>query len=174
MGRKAKVQKIFLKKLYGEEIRIGVMGWWDNLSSSSRAQLRRCATPSEVALHREMYMMRTLVPAWISVEAVATITGVLAHIREGREDMTPFIQKLAIPKERTGRAPFSENRFQQLMKCSTWDDFYTLMRRSIALLDRSVNPLAVADFIVLWGEHEKDFRFNVADEYYTEAMKHDD
>ena len=48
------------------------------------------------------------------------------------------------------------------MNSATWEEFYTNLRRAIGILDNNVNPLSVADVIILWG---RDFKKIKSGEY---------
>ena len=98
--------------------------WWARLQENNggRAQLKRCNSPEEAALHAETHRLKSMLPNWIPLEAVATIAGVSAHIKN--DTKLGFAQSLATPKEKNGRVPLSESRFRQLLSCREWDELY--------------------------------------------------
>lgn len=169
--------------LYGEEIRDDLLSWWRSMENSSgaRAQLRRCASPEEAVLHPQTHHLRYVLP-WPSVEARATIAGLLSNIKSGENDPSSVGQKLARPSEPGGAAPFSETRFRQLLTSRDWNEFYRNFRRAIQILGGDLNPLLVADTILCWDREQqeqkstapgKSLKFWLSQDYYTEALKHE-
>ena len=142
-----------------------------------RAQLRRCTSPEEAVLHRQTHRLTHVLPR-ASLEAVATIAGLLSHFKSGEGDSSPVGQKLARPAEPGGSAPFSETRFRQLLTSRNWNEFYRNLRRAIQVLGGDVNPLLVADTILCWDREYrgkepttpgKSLKFWLSKDYYTEA-----
>ena len=138
----------------GEEKQGELLAWWKLLRDSqelrgARAQLRRCGSPEEAALHPETYRVQQIV-GWARYEAAATIAGILSHIESGENDPAPLGEKLAKPAESGGSSPFSENRFRQLLKSRDLEEFYRNLRRAIQVLRGVVNPVRVADVILAW------------------------
>lgn len=172
-----KEDKIRFYELYNHEDLIPKLyGWWNNLhgnikskdgkslpsKSGIRAQLARCSSPEEVALYPEVYNVNQFFKdEKISFETVATITGLLACITKNTGKNVGIIKKLATPKD-GDRPVFSEMRFRKLMNSSNWEEFYTNLRRAIGILDNNVNPLSVADIVILWG---RDFSKVESGEY---------
>ena len=182
-AKEPKTVEPYFRRLRNEENRQSLLDWWRSLerNTGARAQLRRAAIPEEVALHPQMHQIRRLVK-WASIEAAATIAGILSHIRSGENDPAPFGQKLAKAKKKGGSAPFSETRFRQLLKSRNWNELYRNLRRAIQVLDRNVNPLIVTDLILCWDREfhkrhdqigERSLKFWLSRDYYTEAMKHE-
>lgn len=168
-------------QLHNEETREELLAWWRSLGkvSGARAQLRRCAAPEEAALHPQTYRVMQIL-GWASSEAAATIAGVLSHIESGEDDPSPLGQRLARPTEPGGSAPFSETRFQQLLKSRDWSEFYRNLRRAIQVLRGQANPLQVADVILAWDKESrnlkyrapgKSLKFWLSEQYYTSAPK---
>jgi CRISPR system Cascade subunit CasB len=155
--------------------------WWTRLQDNhgGRAQLRRCRSPEEVALHPETHRLKNKLPGWLPLEAVATIVGVSAHIKNSTKQK--FAQSLATPKEKNGRVPLSENRFRQLISCREWGELYRGLRRSVTLLDGRVNLLSFVDTILLWNDEfrgaykkpGKGVKFELSRDYYETAIKHE-
>lgn len=192
-----KEDKIHFYELYNHEDLIQKLyGWWNNLhgnikskdgknlpsKSGIRAQLSRCSSLEEVALYPEVYNVNQFFKdEKISFETVAAITGLLSCVKTNKGKNVGLIKKLATPKD--GEHPvFSEMRFRKLMNSGSWKEFYTNLRRAISILDNNVNPLSVADIIMLWGrdfskvksgEYIKpgeSLKYKLAKEYY-EAIK---
>lgn len=152
--------------------------WWDELKRDNgrKAQLRRCSSPDEAAILPGTYYLKRTLPKWVPLELVATIAGLSAHIKENRE--MRFIESLATPKEKSGRVPFSESRFRQLLSCRDWDELYRNLRRAIIILDNSVNYESFVKTVFLWndefrGAHTrpgKSTKFQLSREYYETVM----
>lgn len=167
--------------LYNQEARDELLGWWRALDDAGggRAQLKRCTSPDEAVLHPLTHRLSHLLP-WVSLEAVATIAGLLSHVKTGENDSMPIGRKLARSIEPGGAAPFSESRFRQLLVSRDWNEFYRNLRRAIDMLGGNVNPLLVADMILCWDKEKrgedraapgKTLKFRLSKDYYTEADK---
>ncbi len=164
-----------------EEIQKDFINWWKKLqeNNGSRAQLRRCNSPEEAALHPETYRLKNVLPKWIPLEAVATIAGVSAHIRN--DTAHEFARALATPKERNGQVPLSESRFRQLLSCRNWNEVYRSLRRAVTILDGNVNLTSFVDTVLLWndefkGEYKrpgKGLKFELSRNYYETVMKYE-
>lgn len=151
--------------------------WWANLQEDSggRAQLRRCQSPEEAALHPQTFQLKHML-SWLPLEAVATIAGVGAHIKDASG--ADFGKALAVPKD--GRVPFSESRFRQLLTARDWNELYRSFRRAVTILDGKVSFINFVDTIILWSEEfkgqykeaGKTVKFKLSEAYYTEAIKH--
>jgi len=172
----------FLMALYGkEELQIKFVEWWKSLKEDpgARARLRRCASPEEAALLSETYQVMRIIP-WCSGECAATIAGIVSHIEEGENEKISLAVKLAKPKKKNDRVPFSESRFRHLLSCKTWNEFYTDLRRAVQILGRTVNPLSVIDVIIAWDNElkrkqseaiRKSIKFELSRQYYTQLME---
>lgn len=168
---------------YGKKVQDDLLAWWRSMhdSSGDRAQLRRCVSPEEAVLHPQTHRLTHVLP-WVPLEAVATVAGLLSHVKSGEGDSSSVGHKLAKPTEPGGSPPFSETRFRQLLGSRDWNDFYRNFRRAIQILGGDVNPLLVADTILCWGrEYQgkeptapgKSLKFRLSQDYYTEALKHE-
>lgn len=185
----SETKNIPLYRLRNPEEQEALLQWWNELHRKNqkgvlnkngvRAELRRCSTPEEAALHPETYTLQEILP-WIPIESAATITGILAHVNAGEQDKIGFAGKLAKPKHKGDKSPYSESRFRKLVTTSDYNEFYTLLRRAVQLLDGNVHPLSVADVIIqkifeLKGKNHptvgKSVTFNLSKEYYTELLK---
>jgi len=194
--------KPMLHKLHKyPELRKKLFNWWLLLQdkvdektpskSGVRAELSRATFLEEVALNSEFFIVKEFFDDAIreseykkfSLETVAVITALFAIIRTN-DEQNGFIQKLAKTKDgkvvRTAKdnAVFSELRFKKLLSSYNWEEFYTNIRRSIQILDKTVNPIAVADTVLLWSydfdriqkgeyiEPGKSAKFKIAQMYY--------
>ncbi len=154
--------------------------WWRSLQENNggRAQLKRCNLPEEAALHPETHRLKSMLPKWISLEVVATISGVSAHIKN--DTKLGFAQSLATPKDKNRRVPLSESRFRQLLSCREWAELYRTLRRTVSILDGKVNLKSFVDTVLLWndefrGEYKKPgmtIKFKLSRDYYETAMKY--
>ena len=167
------------RQLYNKETRDLLLDWWRDLEKSTgpRAKLRRCASPEEAALHSSTYRIMQILP-WASHEAIATMAGILSHIRSGENDPLTFGAKMGKPSEPGGSSPLSELRFQQLLKSRDWNELYRNLRRAVQVLDGNINPLMVADLILSWDRDLRDdqhvvsrksVKFQLSKDYYTNS-----
>ena len=155
--------------------------WWNSLQNNNggRAKLKRCRTPEEAALLPETHRLRSLLPQWIELEAVAIIAGVSAHIK--KESKLGFSESLATPNEKKGRAPLSEERFRQLLSCREWAELYRSLRRTVTILDGNVNLINFFKTVILWNDEfhskykkpGKGIKFELSQSYYETAMKYE-
>lgn len=171
-------KKTIYRKLRNEKLQSDLLDWWKKLqiNKGNRAQLRRCTTPAEAAMHAETHALMKILPRWVSYEAVATICGILAHIKQ--IGTGTFGQKLAM--QENGKVLFSELRFRQFLSCKEWNEFYTALRRAITMLNGNANPLAVIDVILHWDEEykgtkysepSKSLKFTLSKDYYSQILK---
>ena len=167
--------------MINEEMQKVLINWWTKLQENNggRAQLRRCISPEEAALHSETYRLKTMLPKWVSLEAVATIAGISAHIRN--DTSVGFARSLATPKEKNGRAPLSETRFRQLLSCREWNELYRSLRRMVTILDGNINLISFVDTVLLWNDEfrgaykrpGKGLKFELSRDYYETVMKYE-
>lgn len=167
--------------MINEEMQKVLINWWTRLQENNggRAQLRRCNSPEEAALHPETYRLKIMLPKWVSLEAVATISGLSAHIKN--DTSLGFAKSLATPREKNGRVPLSEERFRQLLSCRDWGELYRALRRTVTVLDGNVNLISFVDTVILWnnefrGEYKrpgKGLKFELSRDYYETAIKYE-
>lgn len=184
MSDETKGKGLFWQELRAEETRKKLLEWWRSVRDDRAecAQLRRCETPMEAALCKSVQRLRFLFPYWDgSPEIVATMAGILAHVKEN-DDGGSFAMQLARPREAAGKPPLSEHRFQKLMKCRDWNEFYQALRRNLQLLNGRANVLSLADGIARWGREYgqgmdlhpgKGLHFYWAQEFFTEYLRHE-
>lgn len=167
--------------MINEEMYKVFTNWWKRLQENNggKAQLRRCNSPEEAALHSETYRLKNMLPKWLSLEAVATLAGISAHIKN--DTSLGFAKSLATPKEKNGRVPLSESRFRQLLSCREWDELYRSLRRTVSILDGNVNLMSFVDTVILWNNEflgaykkpGKGLKFELSRDYYETAMKYE-
>jgi len=171
--------------LRNEDLRNRIADWHASLHQSpgTRAALRRCATPAEAALVSVTFALARMLPKYASIEAAASMAGILAHVLpEGIADTQSLGKKLSLPRDRTteGSPLYSETRFRQLLSARTWEEWYTDLRRAIMMLKGNVSPVVVADLILQWDrenrsesqvELKKSVKFDLSSDYYNTILK---
>jgi CRISPR system Cascade subunit CasB len=179
-------QTLRLFELRKEEQQEKLLHWWQQLqhNTGNRAELRRCHSPEDAATKADTFRVYNMVGHFCSIEASATIAGLLSHIKpESEFDYTPFGKKLSAVKEGGEKPVFSESRFRHLLKSRNWNEFYTNMRRAIVVLDGRIHPLYIADIILRWDKEQKpdyikrpgqSLRFRLAQDYYYEIIRREE
>lgn len=165
--------KEIIVKSKNDEIMENVKSWHEKLceNKGARASLRRCESPEKVMMQRETHILLDKLPNFISPEAVATIAGILAHVKVSGSGKLG--ERLGTKKN--DKVLFSETRFKNLLSCREWSEFYTALRRAVVVLDGNVYPLDIVEVIKLWGEDKrgtlkeptKKLSFKLAKEYYS-------
>lgn len=182
-----------------------IFNWWIGLEQrkGERAALRRCESAEsamkEIGALRLQFALQQI-GLKVSVEAVANVVCVLAHLKPSLELLNekPELRfeklmqacnaRLAVQmgSEREGKTEkplISELRFQRLLQAASQadDDFSVQLRRIVRHLDgkAAVNPVLVADDIFYRfralkkpDEYrgEKSFQFKLAKDYYQEIF----
>jgi len=164
-----------------DELKKGFTIWWNKLQQDNggRAQLRRCNSPEEAALHQQTHLLKHTLPRWLSFEAVATISAVSAHIKNSGSKR--FIESLATPRERNGAIPMSENHFRQLLSCKNWNELHRSLRRAVTILDGTVHLESFLDTVMQWNDEfkgkyhspGKSLKFRLSEEYYETAIRYE-
>ena len=162
-------------------MQIVFLKWREKLQENAggKSQLKRCNSPEEAALHPETHRLKGMLPNWVSLELVATIAGLSAHIRG--ENKAGFIESLATPKEKNGRIPFSESRFRQMLLSRDWNELYRNLRRAISILDGSVSFISFINTVFLWNDEFREaykrpgngVKYRLSRLYYETAMKYE-
>lgn len=180
-----KEPKIYYSVFWKEQDQTRLIDWWKSLEESpgERAQLRRCRIPAEVFCQRGFHRLCNKLPWWAKwdedVMALASAAGVLSHVRA--ESLLSFPAQLGREKDNSGKPVMSELRFQQLLACQNWDEFYVSLRRAVHLAGLTVNIISLADGVFHWAGDRKDvssenpskrFRFSWADSYYGTVFKY--
>jgi CRISPR system Cascade subunit CasB len=134
-----------------------VFEWWKNLDENRgmRADLRRCHNINEVAftpsfhsLRKELYEFR------INLEALATIAGVLSHVKNSDTNSNLSVQ-MATPKPGSQKAAVSDLRFRRLLTIEDRNELFATMIRVVRLLEGRVNIFDLANSIYWWNERTK-------------------
>lgn len=140
--------------------------WHKSLQDNrgERAQLRRVSNSDDVLFTSAFAgFLRQMPGYWgvapgttgIGFTDAAMVVAVLARVKDASSGQS-FATSLAKPKEKGGKAPMSELRFQQLQKSRTEQEFFTRLCRAVDLLGGTVNILSLADSILHWL---REFRF---------------
>jgi len=144
------------------------LDWWRETISdqekdkprdrSARAQLRRCADPTEVffcpAFHKLLHTLHA--EGMHNRDTVAVIAGVLSHVEDKRELIANrnkrFGEQMASGKDGSDKsAVVSGLRFRRLLKCKTRDELYLPLIRVIRLMGGQVNVAELSEDIFYWG-----------------------
>jgi len=180
-----KERKIYYSVFWKDQDQDRLIDWWRSLEENpgERAQLRRCGIPAEVFCQRGFHRLCNKLPWWAKwdedVMALASVAGVLSHVRT--ESLLSFPAQLGREKDNSRKPVMSELRFQQLLACQNWDEFYVCLRRAVHLAGLTVNIISLADGIFHWARDRRDvlsenpskrFRFSWADSYYGTVFKY--
>lgn len=150
-----------------------LVDWWQGLEQArgDRAELRRAATPTEVAFcpsfHRLLQSLRRFsspVPA-----SLAVAVGVLAHVKT-HDASKVLAAQMATPKTGSDRARVSGLRFRRLLQIPDREELYQPLIRTVRLLGGQANIFSLADDVYFWGEN---VRKNWAYAYYETAPSED-
>ncbi len=167
---------VLYKKLSRTHINTWHKAFEDNLGEQAR--LRRCASPEEVLLQPSFHRLQQYFP-YENALALAVIAGLLAQIKTSTA--YPFAQQLGQEKDHSGKAIFSELRFQQLLASRDINELYEHCRRAIMQLNRTANIYSLADGILHWSQEQQDnnqfnqrpeqrFKFTWAKAYFNEVL----
>lgn len=186
-------EKILLNFLEKKALRSALLKWWDELEEikfpdgtkiksnrGERAKLRRCEKPEDILLQPYFYELQKNLPDNLNSLAVAAIAGLLAHIKKNNGE-NHFAKQLGQQKEQSGKAVFSELRFQQLLASRDIDELYENLRRAVMQLNRTANILSLADGVLHWWQEQHDknqfderpeqrFQFSWAKAYFSEVL----
>lgn len=151
--------------------------WWQALNErrGDRAELRRCATLTDVVFTSAYHRLRLNVGKHgaVNADALALVAGLAAHVKNDRADST-FAEQMATPKDPTskdGKAKVSGLRFRRLLKIKDKDlnELFTAMGRIVTLLGSSANLQSLARSAYLWNDKYTDIRKEWAFEYYSKS-----
>lgn len=169
--------------------RKAILSWWESLDKegpgrADRANLRRCESPEDVLLQPAFHRFLKSLDDYNDYRplGLAMAAGLLAHVKENRPVMAGkgnFVPLLARQMgEKDGdKAAVSESRFTQLMKSRAPEEFYDRLRRILAVLDKKVNLLSLADCVLHWEREAggdvdqrpaRRFRFRMAEGYFSD------
>lgn len=144
--------------------------WWENLEGNKgeRAELCRCTTPTEVLLCPAFYnIAEPLEDAGVPAskrDSIAAIAGLLANVRHDNSQSS-------IPKamaEGESKPRVSPSRFRRVLEAQSVDEVYPLLRRILALLDKTANLSDLAASVYEWNN---ETRKRWAYDYFVNAPK---
>lgn len=152
--------------------------WWNELENDKggRAALKRASSITEAmfvpayyrllkALRERGYTVGSKMQPYLAV--VAALAARLEDDIRGK-----FGEQLGTPK--SGKKPvFSELRMRRILACDDLEELYTLLRRSIAVLDERASLSSMAATIWHWAplaeKRPTDSRRQLAYDYYNVA-----
>ena len=191
-NKEVKTEKVRYSVLWREQEQQALLNWWQALEETKlpngktksnrgeRAKLRRCEKPEDILLQSSFYELQQQFPKTPTL-ALAAVAGLLAHIKPPSELKLSFPKQLGQQKEQSGKAVFSELRFQQLLASRDIDELYENLRRAIMQLNRTANILSLADGVLHWAQEQRDknqfderperrFQFAWAKAYFSEVL----
>lgn len=145
-----------------------IMAWWQGLDKKrgDRAELRRCATLSEVVFTPAYHRLRIGMSKFGSVkaESLALVAGLAACVKNDLPGNS-MAQQMATGKS-DGSARVSGLRFRRLLKAKEPEELFTAMRRVLGLLGGTVNLQSLAASVYYWNDRtRKQWAF----EYYSQS-----
>ncbi|MFQ5597415.1 MAG: type I-E CRISPR-associated protein Cse2/CasB [Nitrospiria bacterium] len=152
----------------GSESAAILHAWWKGLEDQKgeRAALRRTPSPSEVVFSPAYHRLFRTLP--INRVRLASVAGLVSHIKEDTGTPKSLPQQMASPKIVGGNAIVSGLRFRRILAISDKDALYPLMIRIIRLLGGRLNLLSLAESVYWWNERVwKDWAYD----YYAMAPK---
>ena len=177
-----KEPKIRYHAFWGEKDHQQLTDWWTWLENNrgERAQLRRCENPEQVLPQVAFHQLCRRLPyrEREDVLALATVAGLLAHIKESSNQ--PLMAQLGQSREGGDKPVLSELRFQQLISSENSDELYDRMRRVIQLVGNKANIISVADIVFHWSRDQKQsernptnrFHYSCSKAYFNELFKY--
>jgi len=189
-NKEKKPEKTHYSILWREQEQQALLIWWQALEEiklpngkiksnrGERAKLRRCEKPEDILLQSSFYELQQQFPKTPTL-ALAAVAGLLANIKKPSEFNFP--KQLGQQKEQSGKAVFSELRFQQLLASRDIDELYENLRRAIMQLKGTAHILSLADGVLHWAQEQHDknkfderperrFQFTWAKAYFCEVL----
>lgn len=144
------------------------MAWWASLDEKrgDRAELRRCATLTEVAFTPAYHRLRQILCHYGAVhdDGLALIAGLAARVKSNTTDGT-FAEQMASGKA-DDSARVSGLRFRRLLKIKDQEDLFPALGRAIALIDGGANLSSLIQSVYCWNDRS---RKQWAFDYYSKA-----
>lgn len=120
----------------------GILSWWSSLKEDTggRAELRRAHNPTEVVFLPAYHRLLGKYDANVNREALASVAGLCAHVKENREGELAgqMVEKI------------SSLRFRKLLAINDREDLYGAMIRIIRQLGGAVNVVDLAKTVYCW------------------------
>ena len=180
-SKEEKTEKIRYNVLWRDQEQQAIKEWWQSLDDNrgERAKLRRCEKLEDILLQPYFYKLQQKLPYISDALALASVAGLIAQVKTNSDYSFP--KQLGQQKEHSGKAVFSEQRFQQLLASHDPDELYENLRRAIMQLNRTANILSLADGILYWSKEQRDnnqftehpeqrFKFAWAKAYFSEVL----
>jgi CRISPR system Cascade subunit CasB len=146
-----------------------LLTWWRLLDDNrgDRAELRRCATLSEVVFTPAYHRLRQALihKGAVNDEGLALIAGLSARVKLNDTYNTVAEQMATGKVEESARV--SGLRFRRLLKIKDHEALYTAFGRVIALLGGTINLQSLAQSVYFWNDRT---RKKWAFEYYSKAL----
>jgi len=133
--------------------------WWGRLqpgpdgkggNRGALARLRRVGRARDALLEREAIQLCRALPT-VAFDVVAITAAVLAHVRAD----TPGSVAQRLGTGNGGAPVMSFLRFQRLIQADTEDERLNAFRRAVALADRKVSVLDLADSLLDWTDQRR-------------------
>ena len=142
--------------------------WWQALNENrgDRAELRRCATLTEVAFLPAYHRLRLALGSYgpVNADALAIAAGLAARVKNNIAGNT-VAEQMATGKA-DGSAKVSGLRFRRLLKIKESDELFSAMSRILALLGGEVNLQNLVRSVYYWNDAtRKQWAF----EYYSKS-----
>lgn len=142
--------------------------WWQALDANrgDRAELRRCATLTDVVFTSAYHRLRLAVGKYgpVNDNALALVAGLAARVKMDVTENT-LAEQMATGKS-DGSARVSGLRFRRLLKVKEVDGLFSAIGRVVALLGGAVNLQSLANSVYFWNDRtRKQWAF----EYYSKS-----
>lgn len=147
---------------------IALTGWWQALDKNrgDRAELRRCATLTEVAITPAYHRLRLAIMQYgiVNDNSLALLAGLAARVKSDYSGGT-VAEQMATGKT-DGSARVNGLRFRRLLKNKDTELFFIAMARIIALLGGALNLQNLANSVYYWNDKtRKQWAFD----YYSKS-----
>lgn len=145
--------------------------WWKSLEEDrgGRAELRRCASPAEVAFtapyHRLLHWLGSRLGDQ-DARRVAVVAQVLAHVEAEPGEGVTVARRMGGSKADGQSAVVNDVRFRQLLRTVDADELARELVRVIRKLDRTAPVEQLARDVMVWDERT---RARWARDYYEAA-----
>jgi CRISPR system Cascade subunit CasB len=144
------------------------IAWWELLDEKrgDRAELRRCATLTEIVFTPAYHRLRQALCHYGAVhdDGLALVVGLAARVKSN--DMNGTIAEQMASGKKDNSARVSGLRFRRLLKIEDKEVLFPAMGRIIALMDRRTNLSSLIQSVYFWNELS---RKQLAFDYYSKA-----
>jgi len=142
--------------------------WWQALNDNrgARAELRRCATLTEVVFTPAYHRLRLAIGKYgaVNADALALVAGLAARVKDN-DAGNSVAEQMAIGKV-DGTARVSGLRFRRVLKIKESEALFSTMSRIVGLLGGAVNLQSLTQSVYFWNDLTlKKWAF----EYYSKA-----